>query len=194
MNTNTHTHAPNLSLFHTLARINNKHPPNKTLVYLFRLFSRKYQPQPKMDKNILPDRVMATVCTLVFVSLSAFYYVNFTPTNMTLTISQSVAKVGNTTDVNKESMQSFLLPNPNVSQECTRSFERSHMTKVLLITYYRGGSSFLGQMFAQKRDAFYWFEPLDDVKLTMSNSMVNMANEIKMVGTNYQLLDNGTLG
>ncbi|KAK2148415.1 hypothetical protein LSH36_499g02034 [Paralvinella palmiformis] len=31
---------------------------------------------------------------------------------------------------------------------------------ILLVTYYRGGSTFLGEIFAQHPDAFYWFEPL----------------------------------
>ena len=33
--------------------------------------------------------------------------------------------------------------------------------KVLMVTYMRGGSSFLGELFAQNPDAYYMFEPLD---------------------------------
>ena len=35
------------------------------------------------------------------------------------------------------------------------------VTKVVLIAYHRGGSSFLGELFNQNPDAFYWFEPLN---------------------------------
>ena len=34
------------------------------------------------------------------------------------------------------------------------------VVKVLLLTYFRGGSSFLGESFNTNKDAFYWFEPL----------------------------------
>ena len=36
-------------------------------------------------------------------------------------------------------------------------------TKVLLVTYMRGGSSLLGQLFNQNPQAVYWFEPMDAV-------------------------------
>ena len=34
------------------------------------------------------------------------------------------------------------------------------VNKLLLFTYYRGGSTFLGEMFNQNPDVFYLFEPL----------------------------------
>ena len=34
------------------------------------------------------------------------------------------------------------------------------VTKVVLVAYYRGGSSFFGELFNQNSEAFYWFEPL----------------------------------
>ncbi|ELU07711.1 hypothetical protein CAPTEDRAFT_211936, partial [Capitella teleta] len=37
---------------------------------------------------------------------------------------------------------------------------------VLLLTYMRGGSTFLGELFNQHPDAFYWFEPLHNYQLT----------------------------
>ena len=36
----------------------------------------------------------------------------------------------------------------------------ANITQVLLYTYYRGGSSFLGDVFNNNPDVFYWFEPL----------------------------------
>lgn len=39
--------------------------------------------------------------------------------------------------------------------------EPGKATKVLLLTYMRGGSSLLGEMFNQNPDALYWFEPVD---------------------------------
>ncbi len=36
----------------------------------------------------------------------------------------------------------------------------ANATKVLLLTYYRGGSTFLGEIFRRNPEAFYWFEPL----------------------------------
>jgi hypothetical protein len=36
-------------------------------------------------------------------------------------------------------------------------------TKVLLVTHFRGGSTFLGQLFNQNPEAFYWFEPFATV-------------------------------
>ena len=38
--------------------------------------------------------------------------------------------------------------------------ERALSKYILLLTYYRGGSTFLGEIFAQHPDVFYWFEPL----------------------------------
>ena len=38
--------------------------------------------------------------------------------------------------------------------------EYSKTRKVLLLTYFRGGSTFLGEAFNQNDNAFYWFEPL----------------------------------
>ena len=32
--------------------------------------------------------------------------------------------------------------------------------KIVLVTYFRGGSTFLGELFNQNRKVFYWFEPL----------------------------------
>ena len=43
------------------------------------------------------------------------------------------------------------------------SYTQSPNTKpiyILLMTYMRGGSSFLGEMFNQNPKVFYWFEPL----------------------------------
>ena len=37
-------------------------------------------------------------------------------------------------------------------------------TRVVLLAYYRGGSSFLGEIFAQNPEVFYWFEPLEGFK------------------------------
>ena len=34
-------------------------------------------------------------------------------------------------------------------------------SNVLLLTYMRGGSSVVGEMFNQNPEAFYWFEPID---------------------------------
>ena len=36
----------------------------------------------------------------------------------------------------------------------------SNVTRVLLFAYYRGGSSFIGDLFNHNPDVFYWFEPL----------------------------------
>ena len=73
------------------------------------------------------------------------------------------------------------------------SAERASMTKVLLMTYYRGGSSFFGQLFAQNKEAFYWFEPLYTIKPTMRTITLSM-NRSRLVGSGFQMLPNGTLG
>ena len=39
----------------------------------------------------------------------------------------------------------------------------TNVTFVVLVTYQRSGSSFLGELFNQNPDAFVWFEPLDGV-------------------------------
>ena len=36
-------------------------------------------------------------------------------------------------------------------------------TPVLITTYQRSGSTFLGSIFSHDPDVFYWFEPLDGV-------------------------------
>ncbi|ELT92470.1 hypothetical protein CAPTEDRAFT_196777 [Capitella teleta] len=41
-----------------------------------------------------------------------------------------------------------------------------HKKRVLMLTYMRGGSTFLGELFNQHPDAFYWFEPLHNYQLT----------------------------
>ena len=33
-------------------------------------------------------------------------------------------------------------------------------TKVLFVTYFRGGSTLVGELFNRNPEAFYWFEPL----------------------------------
>ena len=73
------------------------------------------------------------------------------------------------------------------------SAERASMTKVLLMTYYRGGSSFFGQLFAQNKEAFYWFEPLYTNKPTMRTITLTI-NGSRLVGPDFQMLPNGTLG
>jgi hypothetical protein len=35
--------------------------------------------------------------------------------------------------------------------------------KLLLVTYFRGGSTLLGELFYQNPHALYWFEPLEGV-------------------------------
>ena len=37
------------------------------------------------------------------------------------------------------------------------------VTKVIIMTYMRSGSTFLGELFDQNPAAFYWFEPIDGV-------------------------------
>ena len=38
---------------------------------------------------------------------------------------------------------------------------------VIIVTYMRSGSTFLGQLFNQNPKAFYWFEPMDSVYQSM---------------------------
>ena len=38
---------------------------------------------------------------------------------------------------------------------------------VIVLSYQRSGSSFFGQMFAQNSDAFYTYEPLDAVYMSL---------------------------
>ena len=45
-------------------------------------------------------------------------------------------------------------------QASGRLKSESDITKVLLITRFRGGSTFLGEAFNRNDDVFYWFEPL----------------------------------
>ena len=47
----------------------------------------------------------------------------------------------------------------------------SGVKKVLLIAYSRGGSTFLGQLFALNPQSFYWFEIVQPVYLAMSGMM-----------------------
>ena len=47
----------------------------------------------------------------------------------------------------------------NICISCVSSAFQSNVIKVLAAGYFRGGSSFLGQLFNQHDDAFYWFEP-----------------------------------
>ena len=39
-------------------------------------------------------------------------------------------------------------------------FTKANVSKVVLMTYFRGGSTFLGELLNQNQDAFYMFEPL----------------------------------
>ena len=50
------------------------------------------------------------------------------------------------------------------------------VTKIILVTQYRGGSSFIGKMFSNHPDVFYWFEPLIFMKLFISKQI----SKIKM--------------
>ena len=43
------------------------------------------------------------------------------------------------------------------------SFFTGYVTKVLILSYMRAGSTFLGEMLSQQQNAFLWFEPLDGV-------------------------------
>ncbi|ELU06613.1 hypothetical protein CAPTEDRAFT_168664 [Capitella teleta] len=43
--------------------------------------------------------------------------------------------------------------------------------KVVLVTPYRGGSTFLGELFNQHPDAFYWFEPLTQIAFDFKHSI-----------------------
>ena len=45
------------------------------------------------------------------------------------------------------------------------------VTRVLLVTYMRGGSSVLGEAFNHNPDAFYWFEPLDGLYSDLYGTM-----------------------
>ena len=52
--------------------------------------------------------------------------------------------------------------NASLSQEMTKVTVRlSYPKRVLLMAYMRGGSSFLGQMFATNPEAIFWFELVD---------------------------------
>ena len=60
--------------------------------------------------------------------------------------------------------------NPSVVTTSTPSnITRDTVTKVVILAYYRGGSTFVGDLFNQNDDVFYWFEPLmapmEDIKL-----------------------------
>jgi hypothetical protein len=61
------------------------------------------------------------------------------------------------------------------------------MTRVILLTYHRGGSSFLGEIFAQNPEVFYWFEPLEGFKDWQSS----IASHILKSG--FQLMPNNSL-
>ena len=41
-----------------------------------------------------------------------------------------------------------------------QNFASEAVSKVLLVTYWRGGSTFLGKLFERNPDSFYWYEPL----------------------------------
>ena len=66
-------------------------------------------------------------------------------------------------------------------------------SKILLMAYYRSGSSFLGQIFAQNAESFYWFEPLDSKELSTSKNMLRRINDTTLMETDFQLLSNDTL-
>ena len=62
----------------------------------------------------------------------------------------------------------------------------TNVTKVLLITSYRGGSTFLGEAFNRNEDVFYWFEPL----ISLESSRTNLS----LFAAVYMVYLNGTLG
>ena len=53
-----------------------------------------------------------------------------------------------------------ILLQENISLEAD-SVTEGHIQKVILATYFRGGSTFLGEMLNNNPDAFYMFEPLN---------------------------------
>ena len=56
----------------------------------------------------------------------------------------------------------------NINESSTSwDAKEQKITKLILVTYYRSGSTFLGQLFNQNPDAFYWFEPLHNFYLSL---------------------------
>ena len=65
--------------------------------------------------------------------------------------------------------------NPNISGPVLKGFTRVHYSTkdpllVIILAYQRTGSSFLGELFNQNPDAFYWFEPLEGAYSAMYGS------------------------
>ena len=61
------------------------------------------------------------------------------------------------------------------------------LIRVLIIAYQRTGSSFLGELYNQHPDAFYWFEPVDGMYASMYGTTHGW-----VIPTDIYSLENGT--
>ena len=62
---------------------------------------------------------------------------------------------------------------------------KSAESKVLLVAYFRGGSTLLGETFNRNPKAFYWFEPLNA-------AVYDFTNHAETKGQPYIRLENET--
>ncbi len=71
-------------------------------------------------------------------------------------------------------------------------YHRTSTSKILLVTFYRGGSSFLGELFRFNPDFLYWFEPLHGIYFQHLNDPESRL-DLHGDADTYVMLDNGTI-
>jgi hypothetical protein len=139
-----------------------------------------------MTVSIWQIRLVAVTCTLSVLCLSGFYFATLYYSKQISSIHKFIfdgkVMITNTCKTVHQSSQYFEI------NGTSKSNEKTAMTKILLFTYYRGGSSFLGQIFAQNIKAFYFFEPLHNLNVSMSKYLIPKNNGLYLVDTDYQLI------
>ena len=79
---------------------------------------------------------------------------------------------------------------PAVRATVHTRFRTQSRTKILLVTYHRGGSTFLGEIFAQNDDVFYWYEPLRNLHRLFP---ARLRSHVDIVERFYEFKANGSL-
>ena len=153
-----------------------------------------------MTVSIWQIRSVAVTCTLSVLCLNGFYFATLYQSKQISTIYKFIfdgkVTITNPSKTVHQSLQYFAKESLKILEinGTSKSNEKTAMTKILLFTYYRGGSSFLGQIFAQNIQAFYFFEPLHNLNVNMSKYLIPKNNGLYLVDTDYQLMQNNSLG
>ena len=114
-----------------------------TALFVFLVTHSKPKFQTKRDSNL----------SMIFNSKATASATQNTPTTIL-----SPTKKSNTKATTKK--LTVLTKNSNATPQ---SPHIANKTAILLVTYMRGGSSFLGEVFNQNKDVTYWFEPIAGV-------------------------------